>query len=87
MTTTATVIVLVMLFVFAVIGMYFIIEYQTVLTLYDDLKKDLDEVVTSAMDIIEYTTKLEQDNERLSTQLRNMTEMSESVTEEYTKEA
>ena len=82
MTTTATVIVLVMLFVFAVIGMYFIIEYQTVLTLYDDLKKDLDEVVTSALDIIDYTTKLEQDNERLSTQLRNMTEMSESVTEE-----
>ena len=82
MTTTATVIVLVMLFAFAVIGMYFIIEYQTVLTLYDDLKKDLDEVVTSALDIIDYTTKLEQDNERLSTQLRNMTEMSESVTDE-----
>lgn len=86
MTTTATVIVLVMLFVFAVIGMYFIIEYQTVLTLYDDLKKDLDEVVTSAMDIIEYTTKLEQDNERLSTQLRKTTEMSES-THDKEKEA
>ncbi len=82
MTTTVTIVVLVMLFVFAVIGMYFIIEYQTVLTLYHDLNKDLDEVVTSALDIIDYTTKLEQDNERLSTQLRNMTEMSESAIEE-----
>lgn len=82
MTTPVTIVVLAILFAFAVIGMYFIIEYQTVLTLYDDLKKDLDEVVTTTMDIIEYTTKLEQDNERLSTQLRNMTEMSESTHDE-----
>lgn len=86
MTTPVTIVVLAILFAFAVIGMYFIIEYQTVLTLYDDLKKDLDEVVTTTMDIIEYTTKLEQDNEHLSTQLRNMTEMSES-THDKEKEA
>ena len=69
----ATIILGVLVFVFGLIAMYFVIEYMTALTLYEDLEEQVKDIINAGMELSEYIHEIEDENYKLRTQLRAAT--------------